>query len=73
MIATAGTAFVKIIATDGEHTHIDEATLSEVELAFLVSPVLREDAKRLVPPNGWVTAHRLIVHGNAAVHATARN
>jgi hypothetical protein len=72
MVVSAWTALFPIVASNCKQTHVDESAFVDVKFAFLVSPVSRKDTKRLVPANGRVAPHGLIVYGNAAVHAAAR-
>lgn len=66
-------AIVPILAPNDEEMRINEAAFIDVEFAFLVSTVSREDSQRLVSANRWIAAHGLIVYGNPAVHTAARN
>src|SRR4029077_8829787 len=64
---------VPILAPNNKETRIDEAAFVDVEFALLVSAVSSENTQGLVFANGGITTHGLIVYGNAAVHAAARN
>jgi hypothetical protein len=66
-------AIIAISASNDKETRIDEAPFVDVEFAFFVSAVSRENTKRLVSANGGISAHGLIVYGNAAVYTAPRN
>lgn len=70
MVVTAGATIIPIIAGDGKKACFDRATLSDIELAFFVSAVFRENAERFVSSDGGIAAHGLIVDSDAAIHAT---
>ena len=70
MVVTAGATIIPIIAGDGEKACFDRTTLSDIELAFFVSAVFRENAERFVSSDGGIAAHGLIVDSDAAIHTT---
>src|SRR5262249_8673322 len=71
-VTVATLAVAPVVA--GEHVEgadIDEAAFFEIEFALFVSAVSGPDAQVLVSANGRIAARGLIVHGDAAVDATA--
>jgi hypothetical protein len=66
-------AVIPVIASNGEHAHVDEHAFSEFELALFVSPVSRDNMKSLVFANRRIAAHSLIPDRDSAIHATTRN
>src|SRR5580704_8104605 len=70
MVVTTGATIIPIIAGDGKKACFDRATFSDIELAFFVSAVFRENAERFVSSDGGIAAHGLIVDSDPAIHAT---
>src|SRR5882762_5285657 len=70
-VAVVRRVIVPIIMANSEHAGFNEAALSVIEFAFLIPAISREDAQRLVFPDGRIPAHGLIIHRHSAVHAAA--
>ena len=70
-VITAGAAIVPIIARHGKEARFDGTALLDVKLAFFISAVFCENTESFVFADGRITAHGLIVDGNAAIDAAA--
>ncbi|HVB88322.1 MAG TPA: hypothetical protein VNK23_16795 [Candidatus Dormibacteraeota bacterium] len=65
-------AMVPNIIADSKHVGRYETALAEIELVSFVGAISSEDSQGLVPADGGIAAHRLIVDSDSPIDAAAR-